>query len=104
MVVGGVVLDECMHELTAAFCTICKSKVKGVAKREKDWAGAADGFRGGALVATFESDCGWCTDLIEVDDPVYMRMEKWVCEGCAEAFDEHPSNGGRDDKGREPGA
>lgn len=89
----GQMMDLCVHEITAAFCTWCKDKNKPERKNERAWSRAATGAGTPFLEATFDSDCPWCGDLIEEGDPIAQRMDQWVCAGCASAFDNHPSNG-----------
>lgn len=98
----GKVLALCIHELTADFCSICKEKGRPKARRERAWTQAADGnapfssatgAAGTLIEAQFEGNCAWCHDDIDPGDLIGNRLDQWVCGGCADAFDNHPSNG-----------
>lgn len=90
MAEDGEVLGECIHGITAAFCSICKSKTRKRVKGEVGWGKQA---RQGAMpnfprcVSSWDAKCKWCGgEITEGEDLVYKVEGEWVCEKCAREY------------------
>lgn len=95
---NGEIIGLCIHEMTAQFCSFCKANAP-VARRTRAWDLASHegdnnprGIGTQGVEASFPMKCPWCSDQVDVGDLIANRMDQWICLGCAEAFDNHPSN------------
>ncbi len=85
------ILDECIHLMTTAFCTICKEDTKAKeARARRKRAGNAgtwevyDRLPFPHTIATRDGLCPECDeDVIHVGDEIHLVDGSWVCRPCA---------------------
>lgn len=108
----GDIIGECIHGLTADWCSICKAKKvpRSTSHNEKVWGDFAHKGPGSTrsaisgdilaayphTIARFDSECPWCGGALEeAVDTVYLVEGSWVCDDCATMHLSHPSRNRR---------
>lgn len=85
------ILDECIHGLTTAWCSICKAQSRAAeTRRRRARASAHPSWETETVLpypqttATYRSLCPICDEYIEIDADIYKCEGDWVCRPCAE--------------------
>ncbi len=80
------VLQECIHGITEAFCSLCKSKkLRQPARRRSEalWGKAARIIEvERTVLAQYDSECRGCGGHIYESDPIHLVDGVWVCDDC----------------------
>lgn len=90
----AVVLDECIHLMTRAFCSICKQQAAdALRRRENKETGHpafdtddTDNLPYPHVVAQWDGICNSCDEPYANGTTIYRADGGWCCRPCAEDY------------------
>jgi hypothetical protein len=85
------IMDECIHLMTTAFCSICKANTRAAeSRRRRTRANNHPSWETEVTLpypstqASYRSLCANCDEYMEVGTTIYKVEDVWVCQPCAE--------------------